>query len=235
MSRPKMIYLEDEKTILDFHKNLTGGRLVVYLTYDQSNDRFGPLKNTYDLKVKSYDNGVYKVCWYKNSRKKSNTSIHQKFNLEKRLKMSKEELEKLEEEQRKSHIFEVKNLIKDYVLCNHFDMFWTLTFDPKKYGGEISDDLAYELMSKFLHNMRRRHKRKSDKPFNYIAVPERHKSGQIHWHMITGNVEPNLVDSGKTYKKQKIYNCTDWQYGFTNVQKVRSKSKVSSYMTKYIT
>ncbi|MCS5329173.1 hypothetical protein NYT12_13800, partial [Staphylococcus aureus] len=95
MSRPKMIYLEDEKTILDFHKNLTGGRLVVYLTYDQSNDRFGPLKNTYDLKVKSYDNGVYKVCWYKNSRKKSNTSIHQKFNLEKRLKMSKEELEKL--------------------------------------------------------------------------------------------------------------------------------------------
>ncbi|MFI3547333.1 hypothetical protein V5G65_14955 [Mammaliicoccus sciuri] len=40
MSRPKMIYLEDEKTILDFHKNLTGGRLVVYLTYDQSNVRF---------------------------------------------------------------------------------------------------------------------------------------------------------------------------------------------------
>ncbi|HGJ0102390.1 TPA: hypothetical protein ACJUK8_002925, partial [Staphylococcus aureus] len=68
MSRPKMIYLEDEKTILDFHKNLTGEKLVVYLTYDQLNTQNSPLNNSYDLKVKAYDNGVYKVCWYKNSR-----------------------------------------------------------------------------------------------------------------------------------------------------------------------
>ncbi|MEK1667351.1 hypothetical protein WMH38_13945 [Staphylococcus aureus] len=36
MSRPKMIYLEDEQNILDFHQKMTGGKLVVpYLTYDQ--------------------------------------------------------------------------------------------------------------------------------------------------------------------------------------------------------
>lgn len=230
-----MIYLEDEETILDFHKNLTGGRLVVYLTYDQLNAQNLPLSDSYDLKVKRYNNGIYKVYWYKNLRKKSNTNPYQKINLEKRLKMSKKELEKLEEEQRKSHIFEVKNLIKDYVLSNHFDMFWTLTFDPKKYDGEVSDELAYDLMRKWLHKMRNAHKRKSDEPFNYIAIPERHKSGQIHWHMLTGYIEPNLIDSGKTYNNQKIYNCMDWKHGFTNVQKMRSKSKVSSYMTKYIT
>ncbi|WP_251368974.1 rolling circle replication-associated protein, partial [Staphylococcus aureus] len=194
-----------------------------------------PQIDSYDLKIKCYNNGVYKVCWYKNLRKKSNTNLTLKFNLEKRLKMSKKELEELEEEQRKSYIFEVKNLIKDYVLCNHFDMFWTLTFDPKKYNGEVSDELAYELMRKWLNKMRTAHYRKSDNPFNYIAIPERHKSGQIHWHMLTGYIEPNLVDSGKTFRNQKIYNCSDWKHGFTNVQKMRSKSKVSSYMTKYIT
>ncbi|MCT2570123.1 hypothetical protein N2Z78_12495, partial [Staphylococcus aureus] len=71
------------------------------------------------------NNGVYKVFKYKNPRKKPSTSIHQKINLEKRLKLNKNQLAKLEEEQRRSHIFEVKNLIKDYILCNYFDMFWT--------------------------------------------------------------------------------------------------------------
>ncbi|HGJ0102389.1 TPA: hypothetical protein ACJUK8_002924, partial [Staphylococcus aureus] len=167
--------------------------------------------------------------------KKSNTNLTPNFNLEKRLKMSKEELEKLEEEQRKSHIFEVKNLIKDYVLCNHFDTFWTLTFDPKKCPEAIEDEYRFVEMSKWLNKMRTAHRRKSDKPFNYVAIPERHKNGQIHWHMITGYVEPNLVDSGKTFRNQKIYNCIDWQHGFTNVQKMRSKAKVSNYVTKYIT
>ncbi|WP_215389092.1 hypothetical protein [Staphylococcus aureus] len=53
--------------------------------------------------------------------------------------------------------------------------------------------------------------------------------------MVTGNLEPNLVDSGKKYKDNKIYNCPDWQHGFSNVQMMRSKSKISSYVTKYIT
>ncbi|MFI3547331.1 hypothetical protein V5G65_14945 [Mammaliicoccus sciuri] len=53
--------------------------------------------------------------------------------------------------------------------------------------------------------------------------------------MITGYLEPNLIDSGKTYNNQKVYNCVDWEHGFTNVQKMGSKSKVSSYMTEYIT
>ncbi|WP_000585291.1 rolling circle replication-associated protein, partial [Staphylococcus aureus] len=158
-----------------------------------------------------------------------------KFNLEKRLKMSKEELKKLEEEQRKSHIFEVKNKIKDYILNNHFDTFLTLTFDPKKCDEAIEDSYRFEEMKKWLEKLRKRHNRKSDKPFNYIAIPERHKSGLIHWHVVTGNIDLNLVDSGKKFRNQKIYNCLDWEYGFSNVQRMRSKSKVSSYITKYIT
>lgn len=235
MVKHKIKYLEEEENIKELFDFITGGRLVVYLTYDQLNAQNLSAFTVYDIKIKRYNNGVYKVFKYKNPRKKPSTSIHQKFNLEKRLNLTEKELKQLEEEQRRSHIFEVKNLIKDYILCNHFDMFWTLTFDPKKYDGTINDHLAYELMRKWLHKMRQKHSRKSDMPFNYIAIPERHKSGQIHWHMVTGYWDVNLSDSGKTYKKQKIYNCLDWEHGFTNVQRMRSKSKVSSYVTKYIT
>lgn len=114
-------------------------------------------------------------------------------------------------------------------------MFWTLTFDPKKCDKAIEDEYRYEEMRKWLDRMRARHRRHSNEKFNYIVIPERHKNGQIHWHMITGNLQPNLIDSGKTFRNQKVFNCLDWEYGFTNVQRMRSKSKMSSYVTKYIT
>ncbi|HBQ1338657.1 TPA: hypothetical protein L7K58_005323, partial [Klebsiella pneumoniae] len=216
-------------------QKMTGGKLVVYLTYDQLNAQNSPLFDSYDIKVKAYGSGIYKLLRYKNPRKKSNTNFTTLTHCRDYLNMSDKEKQKILEESRKSHLFEVKNLIKDYILCNDFDMFWTLTFDPKRCVEAIEDEYRFKEFGKWLQKMRMRHKRKSDKPFNYIAIPERHKSGQIHWHMVTGNLDPNLVDSGKTFRNQKIYNCTDWEHGFTNVQKMRSKSKVSSYVTKYIT
>ena len=215
--------------------NYVFGDLVVYLTYDQLNGRIEDNTNDYKYKVKAYNNGSLKVIKYKENRKKSNISIHQKFNLEKHLKMTEKERKKIEEENRKRHIYEVRTKIKDYILNNHFDTFWTLTFDPKICDEAIEDEYRYEEMRKWLHKMRARHRRNSDEKFNYIAIPERHKSGQIHWHMVTGGLDVELIDSGKTYKKQKIYNCPDWEHGFTNVQRMRSKSKISSYVTKYIT
>jgi hypothetical protein len=215
--------------------NYVFGDLVVYLTYDQLNGRIEDNTNDYKYKVKAYNNGSLKVIKYKENRKKSNISIHQKFNLEKHLKMTEKERKKIEEENRKRHIYEVRTKIKDYILNNHFDTFWTLTFDPKICDEAIEDEYRYTEMHKWLAKMRKRHKRRSDENFNYIAIPERHKSGQIHWHMVTGGLDVELIDSGKTYKKQKIYNCPDWEHGFTNVQRMRSKSKISSYVTKYIT
>ena len=199
------------------------------------------IDDTYDYKykVKAYNNGSLKVIKYKENRKKSNISIHQNLSLysakENLLNLSEEELQKREQENRHRYIYQVRTKIKDYILNNHFDTFWTLTFDPKICDEAIEDEYRYEEMRKWLHKMRARHRRNSDEKFNYIAIPERHKSGQIHWHMLTGGLDVELIDSGKTYKKQKIYNCPDWEHGFTNVQLMRSKSKISSYVTKYIT
>ena len=40
---------------------------------------------------------------------------------------------------------------------------------------------------------------------------------------------------GEKFKNTPVFNCVDWEHGFSNVQKVRSKIKVANYISKYIT
>lgn len=204
-------------------KNFGLGR---YLTYDQLNGRKKAVKNMYYHKLKTYNGGLCKLYLYKNPRYKSCNnpalSIHKK-------ELSPEEQEKELERVRRNHQFEVKHRLQDYTLNNDFDMFWTLTFDGKKIEKD-DDEYRFGEMRRWLEKMRKRYGK-----FNYIAVPERHKSGAIHWHVITGKVYPRLVDSGVIRRGAKVYNCPDWEAGFSDVQFVRSKKKVSSYITKYIT
>lgn len=235
----KIKFVEGNQKNMDELLNYVFGELVVYLTYDQLNARIEDTTNDYKYKIKAYNNGSLKVIKYKENRKKIPSNPYQNLSLysakENLLNLSVEELEKREQENRRRYIYQVRTKIKDYILNNNFDTFWTLTFDPKICDEAIEDEYRYEEMRKWLHKMRARHKRRSDENFNYIAIPERHKSGQIHWHMVTGGLDVELIDSGKKYKDNKVFNCPDWEHGFTNVQRMRSKSKISSYVTKYIT
>ena len=72
-------------------------------------------------------------------------------------------------------------------------MFWTLTFDNNKVANV--DDYRFDEMNKWLRKMRDTYGK-----FRYIAIPERHKSGAIHWHMVTGDFRPVLINSGKNIK-----------------------------------
>ncbi|MGH2077814.1 rolling circle replication-associated protein, partial [Aerococcus urinaeequi] len=200
--------------------------LPVYLTYGQLKEHNKNQIGTYKYKIKAYNDGVYKVIEYKNERLKTNQKPTSSFGSNSDL--SEDEKAIRLEESRKQNLYKTKNKLRDYARNNHFDKFWTLTFDPKKFGS--SDNLRFEEMQKFLKRMTRKYGK-----FNYLAVPERHKSGAIHWHMMTGYFEPKLIDSGKRYKEKTIFNCPEWEYGFTNVQNVRSKKKISNYVSKYIT
>jgi len=200
--------------------------LPVYLTYGQLEEHRLEHSQLYKYKVKSYNNGDYKVIEYRNERLKTVQKLSK--NNGRNMDLSDEEKELRLVESRKQNLYKTKNKLRDYARNNHFDKFWTLTFDPKICG--TSDSLRFEEMRKWLKKMTRKYG-----TFNYLAVPERHKRGQIHWHMMTGYFEPQLVDSGKVYKEVPIYNCPEWGYGFTNVQRVRSKRKISNYVSKYIT
>ena len=207
-------------------KNELKSGLPVYLTYGQLNGHSKAHSNSYKYKVKAYNDGVYKVIEYANERSKTVQKPTTNFSTNSDL--TDEEKQIRLQQSRQANLYKTKNKLRDYARNNYFDKFWTLTFDPKICGE--SDDYRFDEMEKWLHKMRKKYGR-----FNYLAVPERHKSGQIHWHMMTGYFEPKLIDSGKRYKEKTIFNCPEWEFGFTNVQNVRSKKKISNYVSKYIT
>lgn len=124
-----------------------------------------------------------------------------------------------------------KQTVKDYVLSNDFDMFWTLTYATNR---ESDVDCI-----KRMQNWVKRKREKYGK-FSYIIIPERHKNGCLHFHMLTKGYRGSIVDSGKKNKKgQIVFNADSWSHGFSTVVKIKGSiedtSKVASYVTKYIT
>lgn len=176
----------------------------------------------YQTKIKEYPNGGKVLTVYKSvlTVKNDDDSIDVSFCE----KLEKTDFEKELEKQR--NLWKIRTKIKDYVLCNDFDYFWTLTFDSERYNY----DLAFEKMGKWLRKMRDKNGK-----FNYIMIPELHKDGAIHFHGLTGGLEASIRDSGVKHRGVKVYNCDDWKHGFTTLTKIRSKEKTASYVTKYIT
>lgn len=176
----------------------------------------------YKTKIKEYPNGTKVLTVYKNALFVENSadSMHSCAVEKKVLSDSEKKLEKLRQ------IYKIKTKIKDYVLCNDFDCFWTLTFKSDRYDY----DAAFLKLEKWLCKMRRKYGR-----FNYILIPELHKDGAIHFHGVTGGFKGQLEDSGVKHNRVKVYNCSDWEYGFTTITKMRSKEKCASYVTKYFT
>ena len=176
----------------------------------------------YKTKIKEYPNGSKVLTVYNNALivKNNDDSIDVSV-IEKNERTAEEkELEKLR------NLWKIRTKIKDYILCNDFDYFWTLTFDTDRYNYAA----AFEKMGKWLRKMRDQYG-----IFNYIMIPELHKDGAIHFHGVTGGLNAVIRDSGVKHKGVKVYNCTDWEHGFTTLTKIRSREKTASYVTKYVT
>ena len=138
-----------------------------------------------------------------------------------------------EEEKKKLRLlqqaFRIKRKIKYYCVANEFDLFWTLTFDDRKVNAK-----NYEYSRKQLQAWLKYQREKYGK-FDYIIIPELHKDGAIHFHGVTGGLNAPIVDSGVKHKGSKVYNCFEWEHGFTTLTKIRNKEKTASYVTKYVT
>lgn len=176
----------------------------------------------YTTKIKEYPNGTKQLTVYKvpilvgdepNSMHGYGSQLDDKSDFEK-------DYEKLRS------LWKIKTKIKDYILCNDFNYFWTLTFDSDRYNYAA----AFEKMGKWLRKMRDRYG-----TFNYIMIPELHKDGAIHFHGVTGGLNCGIRDSGVKHKNVEVYNCSEWPYGFTTLTKIRSREKTASYITKYVT
>ena len=151
-----------------------------------------------------------------------------------------------------------KNVLLDIVESTNFEWFVALTFNKHKID-RLNDSETMNAFKKW-----RKYIRRKFPEIYYVAVPEYHEKGGLHFHMLIGNISAEqlkLVYSGnvcasftkkgncsKAYfdKVSKnfelkitdglpIYNITAWKYGFSTASEVQNTEAVKHYLTDYIT
>ncbi len=140
-----------------------------------------------------------------------------------------------------------KQKLADYILCNDFEWFVTLTFDGSKVD-RYDYSAGVRPLNTFLSNAVQR------KGLKYVGVPEFHKDGAVHFHFLMNSALP-LIDSGTvsveglkkpvklaTYKRHykgkpchTVYNLQGWKMGFsTAIHTYGERGRVAKYVTKYL-
>lgn len=136
-----------------------------------------------------------------------------------------------------------------------FDTFVTLTFarveHKEKYEQhEIDFDLLenvtdFEAVKKAFVKWRNgfaKALKRNGVEFDYIAVYEQHKDGAYHFHLLTSSIpEEFLIDTPdwldmdyKTGKKRNGKMIEKWLHGKSDVELIRDKERMSTYISKYI-
>lgn len=140
--------------------------------------------------------------------------------------------------------------IRDIIMCNDFDCFVTLTLD----GSQI-DRTDYSAVIKKLNTFLDNRVRRSG--LRYVGVPELHKKGGLHFHLLCNSGALRLIDSGTVSvaghkrpikvstadrlhvpldKRHVVYNIPDWTLGFsTAIMTYGETAAVARYIGKYIT
>lgn len=125
-----------------------------------------------------------------------------------------------------------KQAVRDYIKCNDFTHFVTLTFKPEFN----TDDLRFTKLQNWLKYMKKKHGN-----FEYVLIPERHKNNSIHFHGVMNLPGFDLVEAQNkrgaiSFKGQQVYNLKEWsKTGYSTATVIKDKSKIAGYVTKYVT
>lgn len=127
-----------------------------------------------------------------------------------------------------------KNKIFYYSRSNDWvgGYFVTLEIDENRFNGR-DYKVASDLIRKFTMFLR-----KHNSDIKALFVPELHPtSGRFHFHgLIKGSIDDILKYSGHIIRGHMVYNFSrGWDYGFTNVTKVKNTLAVEKYICKYTT
>lgn len=187
----------------------------------------------YNIRVKRYMPGVKQVTTYSREKVRGKASP---LKGRKKAKIDESELDcdQLIFRKKKSVNNSTRrtvNTIYDIARSNSWEWFITFTFNPDKV-----DSFNYEVCCKKLKNWIDNVMRGSGKNVKYLAVPELHKSGRIHFHMLVSGIDLIMIDSGhKTKSGLTIYNLGQYRWGFTTAVQVYETNGISKYICKYIT
>lgn len=149
-----------------------------------------------------------------------------------------------------------KTTIQDIMASNQFDLWCTFTYNCRNCKPKCTNNpctCSSDNCKRFDVNYTRRtlqnwfkNQKKHSPNLKYLAVPEFHKNGAVHFHCMISNFNGKLKDSGRRTKNQQtIYNATGYYSGFTEFVKIGERfdtktfnddyNRVISYLTKYIT
>lgn len=128
----------------------------------------------------------------------------------------------------------------DKILCNaDLDTFATFTLSPEAVADRADWGTVYQALRNWLSDRVKR------RDLKYVICPERHKSGDIHFHAIMNSAALRLSPALSPYtglpltnNGDPLYNITDWKYGFTSAERIQSatvdREKVAKYIFKYM-
>ena len=143
-------------------------------------------------------------------------------------------------ENRRKSYQRARNKLFDLLMCTTaFDTFVTLTLDPEKIDRFDYGEIMKKWRVWFDNRVRRR-------DLVYAFVPERHKSGAIHFHGLCNGGALDLARAHSPYtgealsddEGRPIYNLTDFPYGFTTAITLsgeNARTATAKYCYKYIT
>ena len=157
------------------------------MNFDKSNYK-ERIVDEYNRKVTNYGNGKIEVTAYNQPQIRLLGNFNHKGGANSQSVISDE----AQEQRTLKQSYAIKRRIRGYALANDFEWFVTLTIDPKK-NDSFDYDYSKNLLLKWCRFMRDTY----DK-FDYLIIPEFHKSGAIHFHGLLGNISANFVEATHT-------------------------------------
>ena len=117
--------------------------------------------------------------------------------------------------------------IFELAYCNPWELFVTLTIDPKRHNRHD--------LNKYMRNLSRwitEYNRDYGQNIKYLLIPEMHKDGAWHLHGFLMGLNHNLLVKNKN-------GYLDWleyqkEFGWISIDKIKNHEAVSKYVTKYI-
>lgn len=134
------------------------------------------------------------------------------------------------DEKIRCNLSRAKSKVREYVLCNDWDYFCTLTLSPERYDRHNLKKYIHDL-SRFIQNYNRYCS--DDEKVRYLFIPEMHKDGSWHLHgFIRGIRERDMYINSNGYTSWTQY---DEKFGYLSFSKIADKGNCSKYALKYIT
>ncbi len=145
-----------------------------------------------------------------------------------------------------NNICRARNKILEYVLCNDFVFFVTLTLNPEKY-----DRHNLPLFIKDLGNFIQNYNRRKNADVKYLFIPEEHQNGSWHMHGFimglpydrlellelhgTRPLPPKIRE--KIQNGNLVYSFPEYEkrFGYNLFEPIRNKKASALYMSKYLT